>query len=190
MGFRDRDLDDGNCTGRISAGFFWAVGGATAVLSAGIAQFIVGLYAFRRANALNATAFTSFGAFNTTLGTMLLLEVVGAVSPQSGSHEMLGFLLELFAFVALGLAFAALRRNLVLLCLLATLCIGYALTGVSQFMLTPANAARAGGAVLGPVAAAGGALLLASSFFAYYLGLTLLVNSTRNCLVLPIAGEP
>lgn len=161
----------------------------TAIVFAGIVQFIAGLYAFRRANALTATAFTCFGAFNTAVGLMLLLRFVGAVTRQSGYHEQLGFLLESFAFIALVLAAGAVGRNVVLFLVLAFLAIGYCLTGVGQFTL-PAAPVGAGGGGLGIASAAGGGCLLASAFFAYYLGLALLVNSTWNQLVLPIFGRP
>jgi succinate-acetate transporter protein len=160
----------------------------TVVFFAGITQFIAGLFAFRRTDALCATAFTCFGAFNTAAGTMLLLEAVGAVSAQTGSHEMLGFLLESFAFISLALALGSLRHNLILVGLLAMLCLGYCLTGIGQFLL--AGGAAAHGATLGTIAAAGGACLLASAFLAYYLGLALLVNSTWNRGAFPIFGEP
>src|SRR5690348_3286927 len=62
------------------------------ILFGGIAQFIAGLYAFRRANALNATFFTCFGAFNTVAGTMLLLEPQSAAATSTGIHLMFGFL--------------------------------------------------------------------------------------------------
>lgn len=161
----------------------------TAVYFGGIAQFIAGLYAFRRADVVSATSFTMFGAFNTALGVFLLLRVVGAVSGHTGEHEQLGFLLESFAFIALALAGAASKRNIPLLLLLGSLTIGYCLTGVAQFLHEGA-AAHGAGSGLGGVAAAGGACLLASSLFAYYLGLALLVNSTWNRQILPILGRP
>jgi succinate-acetate transporter protein len=165
----------------------------TVLFFGGMAQFIAGLYGFRRANALQATAFTSFGMFNAALGMMLLLQVIGAVSPRTGLHELLGFLLESFAFIALALAWASLRRNATLFCLLATLCIGYCLAGVAQFLVragAAANGAGVSGGELGTVAAAGAGLMLASAFCAYYLGLAMLVNSTWNRQVLPLVGVP
>ncbi|MGH6890595.1 MAG: GPR1/FUN34/YaaH family transporter, partial [Rhizomicrobium sp.] len=43
------------------------------LIFAGLAQFIAGLFAFRRANVLAATAFCSFGAFNVVTAAFLAL---------------------------------------------------------------------------------------------------------------------
>lgn len=161
----------------------------TLLFFAGLPQFIAGLYAFRRAHTLDSTAFTCFGAFNFIVGVMLLLTATGTIHTGGGFHEMLGFLLESFAFISFGLAAATLRRNIALLLVLLFLGFGYALSGIAQFLVLPATGGGAG-AALGGVAAAGGACLLASSFFAYYLGLALLVNSSWHRKVLPILGAP
>jgi succinate-acetate transporter protein len=155
------------------------------ILFGGVAQFIAGLYAFRRANALNATFFTCFGAFNTVAGAMLLLEPASTGASAMGIHVMFGFLLESFAFISLALAVGALRRNLVLTALLLFLGIGYCLTGIGQFGFT---AGAQGG--LGAVAEAGGACLFVSAFLAFYLGAAMIMNSAWHRNILPIMGEP
>ena len=48
-------------------------------LFAGVAQFIAGLYAFRRTNVLESNAFTCYGAFNTVVGLTILLEAGGLI---------------------------------------------------------------------------------------------------------------
>ncbi|HSU06954.1 MAG TPA: GPR1/FUN34/YaaH family transporter [Acetobacteraceae bacterium] len=155
------------------------------ILFAGVAQFIAGLFAYRRTNALNATAFCCFGAFNATAGAMMLLNATGLISAQNGMHEMLGFLLESFAFIAFVLCAAATSRNVVMVCLLFTLGAGYCLTGVAQFLIAPGATAGLGG-----IAAAGGACLLASAGLAYYLGMAMIVNSAWRRTLLPVLGEP
>jgi succinate-acetate transporter protein len=164
----------------------------TVILFAGLAQFIAGLFAFRRTNALNATAFTCFGAFNMVAGTMLLLPFLGIAGAAAGFHNMMGFLLESFAFISLALMLGAMRRNAVLMGLLGALCIGYALTGIGQFLIGGAPVAAPNAAVAGPgiIGAIGGGFLWLSALFAYYLGTALLVNSTWHRRVLPILGEP
>ncbi len=147
----------------------------TMIAFAGVAQFIAGLYAYRRANALNATAFCCFGAFNVAGGVMMVLAGTGVA--MTGYHEMLGFLLESFAFIAFALCIAALYRNAVLVALLLTLGAGYCLTGIAQFITSNGE--------LGAVAAAGGACLLASAGFAYYLGMAVMVNSAWHRILLP-----
>lgn len=155
------------------------------IFFAGIAQFIAGLYAFRRANALNATAFTCFGAFSTVAGIMLLLEPASTAASAAGFHTMLGFLLESFAFISLALAAGAVQRNLVLTGLLLFLCVGYCLSGIGQFGF---SGGPQGG--LGAVAEAGGACLFASAFLAFYLGAAMVMNSAWRRTMLPIIGEP
>lgn len=155
------------------------------ILFGGVAQFIAGLYAFRRANALNATFFTCFGAFYAVAGTMLLLQPAAGGASQAGVHLMLGFLLESFAFISLALAIGALRRNLVLTSLLIFLGIGYCLTGIGQFGFT--TGAQGG---LGAVAEAGGACVFVAAFLAFYLGAAIVMNSGWRRTVLPIMGEP
>lgn len=152
------------------------------IFFAGIAQFIAGLYAYRRANVLNATAFTCFGAFNTAAGVMILLQLAGSAAPAGPFHTMLGFLLESFAFIALALAAGAAQRNVVLTGLLLFLCAGYCLTGIGQFVYSSGSP--------GIVGAVGGACLLVSAFLAYYLGAALVTNSACHRTVLPIMGEP
>lgn len=157
------------------------------IVFAGIAQFIAGLYAFRRANALNATVFTCFGAFNAVAGIMLLLGLANMAASPSGFHVMLGFLLESFAFISLALAAGAVQRNLVLTALLLFLCVGYCLSGIGQFGFS-AGPGQQGG--LGAIAEAGGACLFASALLAFYLGAAIIMNSTWRRDMLPIMGEP
>jgi succinate-acetate transporter protein len=154
-------------------------------LFGGLAQFIAGLYSFRRASMLNATVFTCLGAFNAVAGAMLILPAVGVAGPGTGFHNMFGFLLESFTFIALMLSMAAMQRNVVLSALLGFLCVGYCLTGISQFLFVGGPQ----GAGLGAVAAVGGAFLFGSALFAYYLGAALVVNSAYNRNRLPIMGE-
>jgi len=151
----------------------------------GIVQFIAGLYAFRRANALTATAFCCFGAFNATAAATVLLQATGLLPPGGGTLVFQGYLLESFGFIALALTFAALRVNLVLVGVLATLCVGYVLSGIPDFGVGATAAAGRGA-----VGAVGGYFLMASAFLAYYLGMALAVNSSWKRRVLPIFGEP
>jgi succinate-acetate transporter protein len=154
------------------------------IIFAGIAQFIAGLYAFRRTNVLAATAFCSFGAFNVTAGFFFALQAAGTIGATGAPTVLLGFLLESFAFMALALMLAAIPTNLGLVIVLGTLAVGYCLSGIPNL----ANAPTAPGWNI--VGAIGGWFLVASAFFAYYTGMALVVNSTWNRTVLPIGGEP
>ncbi len=151
---------------------------------AGIGQFIAGLYAFRRTNVLAATAFCSFGAFNVTAAFFFALQAANTIGTTGAPMVLMGFLLELFGFIAFALTIAALRTNAALVIVLGTLAVGYVLSGI------PDVAGAAGTPGWSVVQSIGGWFLIASAFFAYYTGMALVVNSTWNRTVLPIGGEP
>ena len=151
----------------------------------GVAQFIGGLVAYRRANALTSNAFCCYGSYNTIVGTILLLEAGGLMVHGGGAATILGWLNCTFAFISLALMLAALSRNVMSAGIFGCLMAGYALIGTSQFYVGPnAHASSAGG-----VAAAGGALLFAAAFLAFYMGMALVVNSTWKRSRLPLFGE-
>lgn len=154
------------------------------LIFAGTAQFIAGLFAFRRANMLAATAFCAFGSFNVATALFFGLQATGRL-PTSGDPVVLqGFVLESFGFIALALTLAALRTNAALTLTLALLTIGYVLAGVPNVT----NSLGAGR--LGSTGEVGGWFLIASAFFAYYTGMALVVNSSWQRTIFPIGGEP
>jgi succinate-acetate transporter protein len=150
---------------------------------AGIVQFIAGLYAFRRANVLAATAFCAFGAFSVTIALMFALQAGGAVPTAGYSAVLSGFLLESFGFIALALMVAALRMNAALVAILGLLAVGYALSGIPNL----ANAVGQPGWSI--VSTIGGCFLIASALCAYYAGMALVVNSTWKRSILPLGGK-
>ncbi len=161
---------------------FTAVAPALLVF-AGIAQFIAGLFAFRRANSLAATAFCCFGSFSTVAAFVFLLQANGMMPAAGDARVLFGFFLESFAFIAFALALAAMRTNAALIGMLTLLGVGYALAGIPDL----ANATAGGWGVIGNI---GGWFLVASAFCAYYGGMAMVVNSTWKRTVLPIWGEP
>ncbi|HUN96700.1 MAG TPA: acetate uptake transporter [Bradyrhizobium sp.] len=151
------------------------------VVFAGIAQFIAGLFAFRRANMLAATAFCSFGSFYALTGMFLAMQARG-ILPTTGDPMVLeGFVLLSFGFIALALMFAALSTNAALVITLGLLAVGFILTGITHLPGEDATSF---------IAKLGGWFLVASAFFAYYTGMALVVNSSWHRTVLPIGGEP
>jgi succinate-acetate transporter protein len=151
---------------------------------AGIALFIAGLFAYRRAQPLTATAFCTFGSLYATLGFIFLMVTAGAIAATAPDQVIVGFLFESFCFIALALAFAALDTNLGLLSVLGLLAIGYGCAGIPYLT----NSVDLGG--WGVVGNIGGWFMVASAFCAYYTGMAMIVNSTRNRAVLPIWGRP
>jgi len=154
------------------------------IVFAGIAQFIAGLFAYRRAQALPATAFCCFGAFNTTAGLLFLMQAAKLLAVDAPDLVLFGFLLESFCFIALALTIAAMEANMAIVAVLGLLAIGYGCAGLPYL----ANSVNAGG--WGIVGNIGGWFLCASAFVAYYTGMAMIVNSTRKRVVLPIWGRP
>lgn len=152
-------------------------------LFAGVAQFIAGLYAFRRTNVLESNAFTCYGAFNTVVGLTILLEASGLIPRGPATYTILGYFSCSFAFISLVLMVAALSKNMILTGTFAFLIAGYALVGISLFNVGP------NGAVSG-VAEAGGACLFGAAALAYYAGSALVINSAWKRTILPLFGEP
>ncbi|MGH6671717.1 MAG: acetate uptake transporter [Xanthobacteraceae bacterium] len=153
------------------------------LIFAGLAQFIAGLFAFRRANVLAATAFCSFGAFNVVTAAFLALAARGILTTTGDPLVLQGFVLLSFGFIALALTIAALPTNAGLVITLGLLCVGYILTGVAAIFDT----APISHFVVGDI---GGWFLCGSAFFAYLTGMALVVNSCWGRTVLPIGGAP
>jgi succinate-acetate transporter protein len=146
---------------------------------AGLAQFIAGLFAFRRANAMAGTAFCCFGAFNVTVAVSFIMQATMVIPAIPGASLLEGFLLVSFGFIALALTLASLRVNLALVAVLATLCVGYTLSGIPH-LIQPAGQ---GATVIGVI---GACFLFASAFFAYYTGMALVVNSAWKRTLFPL----
>jgi succinate-acetate transporter protein len=154
------------------------------ILFAGLAQFIAGLFTFRRTNMLNANTFCSYGAYNMVVGFMLLLEASGFLPRGDGTATILGWFNISFGFISLALMIAGMKRNWAMVGVLFGLTCGYTLIGISQFYVGPEGATTANG-----VAVAGGALLFLAAFCAYYVAMALAVNSTWKRPLLPLFGE-
>ncbi len=152
------------------------------LIFAGIAQFIAGLFAFRRTNVLWATAFCCLGSLYVTTAVFFLL-AAGQAFPNAGDATIMqGFLLESFAFISLALAVAALPTNLAVFSVFACLTVGYALTGIP---FLNGNYDVAGWAIIRDI---GGWFLVAAGFFAFYTGMAIVVNSIWNRTVVPLGG--
>lgn len=162
------------------------------LLFAGVAQFIAGLYAYRRMNSLLANAFCCFGAFNAVLGLLVVLEAAKLIPATQGSNLIVGFLFLSFGFIAFVLGVAALRSNFATVGILMTLAVGYVLGGIPFLdgTIGQMSAGGPGGGSISIVGLIGACFLFVSSILAYYTGAAMLVNSTWKRHVLPIFGEP
>ncbi|HUC09565.1 MAG TPA: GPR1/FUN34/YaaH family transporter [Stellaceae bacterium] len=137
----------------------------------GVAQFIAGLFSYRRASSLLATAFTCYGAFAVLAATAFLLMSGGALPITGGSLVIWGFLLESFAFISFALCLAAIGTNLALVLMLGLVTIGFVLAGLPNL----AQMTTGGWVIIGNI---GGWFMVASAACAAYLGMAILVNSS------------
>lgn len=200
-------------SGTVIAGVFPLTGAAATIpvviLFAGVAQFIAGLFAYRRANVLASTAFCCFGSFNAILGIFFLMAVgtilgtggaalglgtaaagtapgaaaAGAAGGASAAMVVMGFVFESFAFIALALTLAAARMNIMFSVWLGLLTIGYCLAGI------PFLAGAVGTPGWSIVGSIGGWFMVASALFAFYAGAALVVNSMWERTLLPLGGR-
>ena len=157
-----------------------AVAAPIAIFFGGIAQFLAGMWSFRRGNVLAATAFSTFGAFNVAFGTWLLLTAAKLIPSASfggkSTAYVAGWFIITFGVIAAYLAIAALAENMVLVAILVTLAITYIFDGLGTMIVGPNNWATYIGGYAGIV----------SSLIAFYLSAAIVINSTWGRALLPV----
>jgi hypothetical protein len=147
---------------------------------AGLAQFIAAMWSYAEGDTLSATAFGSFGAFNTTFAVLFLLERAGTLG-LTASYGPLGVWIGGFAFIALVLAIAAVGRSTTLVGVLFSLAVGYGLLSAGYFAMEPTNTS-----LLYHVS---GWFLIVSATLAFYTAAAVTINSAFRTGLLPI-GSP
>jgi len=140
----------------------------------GLAQFIGGLFAYRKGNTFAATAFCSFGANNVVVSTFFLFQAIGLLPTNSDAMMYLGVDLFCFAFIALVMLLASFKLNAAFVLVLLALAPGYGLSAVADV----------GGSTT--VTEVGGWFLICSAGLAFYSGAALVLNSTYERTVLPM----
>jgi hypothetical protein len=151
-----------------------------AIFFGGIAQFLAGMWAFRRGNGLAATAFSTFGAFNVAFGVWVLLQQSKLIPSThfggTSAAYVAGWFILTFGVIAAYLAVAALADNWVLVAILTTLAITYVFDGLGVMIVGPNNWATYIGGYAG----------LVSSALAFYLSAALVINSSFGREVVPL----
>ncbi len=146
----------------------------------GIAQFLAGMWAFRRGNVLAATAFSTFGAFNASFALLLWLQLIRLIpSTAAGASNpsyVAGVYVLTFSLIALYLGIAALGENLAIAAVLFTLALTYAFDGV-------ATMASSNYAWIGIV---GGYCGIVSSSLAFIVSAAIVINSAMGREVIPL----
>lgn len=149
-----------------------------ALIFGGIGQFLAGMWAFRRGNVLAATAFGSFGAFNTAWAIMewlTLAKVLPDSSHGGGPAYVAGIFVLTFALISLYLAIAALGDNTIVAVILFILALTYLCDGIGV-MIGGENF------LLG----IGGYAGMLTSLIAFYLSAAIVINSSLKREALPV----
>lgn len=154
-----------------------------ALFVGGLAQFLAGMWEFACANTFGATAFTMYGAFWMSFGTLYIpgsgiLDAYG--SDASELDSALGIYLMVWFIVTFLLFIASLRRNVGLIALFFFLTLTFLLLGISKLITTNSVA----------VGKAGGALGIVTAFIAFYVGTAQLLIPEESLFVLPLGNIP
>ncbi|HUZ76913.1 MAG TPA: acetate uptake transporter [Chloroflexota bacterium] len=163
-------------TGWFAAGDIpWTV--PVLLVFAGIAQFIAGMWAFRRGDVFGGTAFGAFGAFNTTFAFWDLTMHPATLGGSAAAAPINGIWIACFSYIALALFFVALRRGLALALVLLALAGTYGFLAASVFDY---------GNIL--LEAIGGWCGIASSILAFYTATAMLINAENMRSLIPMGS--
>ncbi len=149
-----------------------------ALVFGGIAQFLAGMWAFRRGNILAATAFSTFGSFNAAWSLWLWLQLAHVIPGAANGGNpgyVAGVFILTFSLIALYLGMAALRENLGIAAILLTLALTYAFDGVATI--------ASGQSWIGIV---GGYCGIVSASLAFLVSAAIVMNSTMGREVIPM----
>lgn len=153
-----------------------------ALVFGGIAQFLAGMWAFRRGNMLAATAFGSFGAFNTAwalLQWLMLIRVLPGIAGGGDPAYVAGIFVLTFSLIALYLGVAALGDSLAIAAILFTLSLTYLFDGVAA--IVPQQTW---------LAIVGGYCGIVSSSLAFLISAAILINSSLRREAIPLFAAP
>jgi succinate-acetate transporter protein len=142
----------------------------------GIAQFIAAMWSYRKGDTFAATAFGSFGAFNTTYAVYLILQHNHFLSLTGPGAPIAGIWVGAFAFIAFFLSVAALTRNLALVGVLFFLGLTYGFLAVAAFV----------GMKSGWLTLWGGYAGIISSGLAFFTAMGTVINSNFRRGVVPL----
>jgi succinate-acetate transporter protein len=150
----------------------------TALFYGGLAQFMAGMWSFRRGNVFTATAFSTYGAFWLSLATYVLLVVLGKF-PAKDVPNAVGWFLLAFAIFNTYMMFWAARINMAVFSVFLTLEITEILLFIGNFS---GNAAGSG------LVALGGWMGIITALVAWYASAAVVANSMRAKPILPVGN--
>jgi succinate-acetate transporter protein len=141
----------------------------------GLAQFIAALFSLRKGDTFAATAFGSFGSFNTAYAILVLL--TGHLLAPATNFGPEGIFICCFGFIAFFLALAALRRNMALVLVLGALALAYACDG-GAFLANQNDV----------ILHIGGWAGIVSSVLAFYTAMGMVLNSNFGRTIVPLGA--
>jgi len=152
----------------------------------GVAQFLAGMWAFRKGNTLAATAFSTFGSFNALFAVLLLLVAshvlrlggfagVGTLAGVPTAAGVIGTSVAMFSFVSFFLCAAALFEDLGIAWILFTLGCTYGFLAAGTIS----------GPTLNWMDVAGGWCGVVSSVSAFLVAASIVINSTAGKELIP-----
>ncbi|MEU6477405.1 acetate uptake transporter [Streptomyces sp. NPDC047017] len=144
---------------------------ALAAFYGGLAQFVAGLFEFRRGNTFGATAFMSYGAFWLTYWWL-----VQQLTSAGDVHVALGLYLLGWGIFTAYMAVAALRTSLAVLGVFVLLTITFVLLAVGEFQ---------GGVPPQLATKIGGWFGIATGLVAWYASAAAVINATHRRPLLP-----
>jgi succinate-acetate transporter protein len=148
-----------------------------ALFYGGIAQFVAGLWEFRKANTFGATAFCSYGAFWLAFAAYVKFvepDLMASGVTESQVKTATGIFLVGWALFTLYMLVASLRTTGALVSVFATLFLTFALLAIAD--LTGADT----------LATIGGIVGLISALCAWYASAAVVTNETWGRTVLPV----
>ncbi len=148
-----------------------------AVTYGGVAQFVAGLFAYRREDTFSATVFTTYGAFYFALGALGGLLLRGDAVPGAGLQLGLAWIVLAFAVVNLAFLLQSIWMNSTMSLLMLGIEITEILLLIGYFRGETAGTG---------IVIAGGVVGIATALVSWYACLAALVNSMAGTDVLPV----
>ena len=149
-----------------------------ALFYGGLAQFMAGMWSFRRGNVFTATAFSTYGAFWLSLASYVLLVLFGK-APAADVPNAVGWFLLAFAIFNTYMMFWSMRVNMAVFLVFLTLEITEILLFIGNF-----NGSKAGeGLVL-----VGGLVGVLTAAVAFYTSAADVIAGMAGRYVLPVGA--
>jgi uncharacterized protein len=148
-----------------------------ALIFAGTAEFIAGLYSFSRTHSWCGTVLCTYGAGYAAIGAYIWMQAAGVIPRLPGDMLLAAIGLFCICYMSLAFAIGANRLNWAYMLVTGLMFPGFGLMGV-QFL----GAGREAGFI-------GGYFMLAAAFFAFYAATAHVVNSAWGQAAFPLGSR-